>query len=177
MLWPGSTTKWTIRLFLWFAVVCGCLWWFACISLVSLSIVPNYGGDLWSFVVVCGRFAVVCLLVIPVSDAACRCGYARGSASVSAFTSRPNTTNLEPNPNREHGKNIGFSTSCHVLLSRSTPLDTCLCQTHENFISLTNALLPLYNRQWSVENAVCRFEELNQCVTCKDGTKFKEALR
>ena len=58
--------------------------------------------------------------------------------------------------------------------------DMCLCQTHANFISLTNALLPTYNRQWSVENADCRFEEgcmLNQCATCKDGTKLKEALQ
>ena len=56
----------------------------------------------------------------------------------------------------------------------------CLCQTHANFISLTNALLPPYNRQWSVENAVCLFEEgcnLNQCETCKDDTKLKEALQ
>ena len=56
----------------------------------------------------------------------------------------------------------------------------CLCQTHENFISLTNALLPPYNRQWSVENADCRFEEgclLNQCATSKDSTKLKEALQ
>ena len=48
---------------------------------------------------------------------------------------------------------------------------TCLCQTHENFISLTNTLLPPYNRQWIVENAVCRFEEgcmLKQCAACKD---------
>ena len=58
---------------------------------------------------------------------------------------------------------------------------TCVCvKTRENFISLTNALLPTYNRQWSVENADCRFEEgcmLNQCATCKDGTKLKEALQ
>ena len=56
----------------------------------------------------------------------------------------------------------------------------CHCQTHANFISLTNALLPTYNRQWSVENADCQFEEgclLNQCATCKDGTKLKEALQ
>ncbi len=78
----------------------------------------------------------------------------------------------------EHGNNVGFSTFCNlrpvnVLLSRSTPHDDmCSCQTHENFISLTNALLPPYNRQWIVENSVCRFEEgcmLNQCATCKDG--------
>ena len=87
----------------------------------------------------------------------------------------------------EHGNNVGFSTFCNlchcpvnVLLSRSMPHDDmCSCQTHENFISLTKALLPPYNRQWIVENAVCRFEEgsmLNQCATCKDGTKLKEAL-
>ena len=28
------------------AVVCGGLWWFACIPLVSLPIVPNSGGGL-----------------------------------------------------------------------------------------------------------------------------------
>ena len=85
----------------------------------------------------------------------------------------------------EHGNNVGFSTFCNlspvnVLLSRSTPHDDmCSCQTHENFISLTKALLPPYNRQWIVENLVCRFEEgcmLNQCATCKDGTQLKEAL-
>ena len=64
----------------------------------------------------------------------------------------------------EHGNNVGFSTLCNlrlvnVLLSRSTAHDMCLCQTHANFISLTTALLLSYNRQWSVENAVCRFEE------------------
>ena len=55
---------------------------------------------------------------------------------------------------------------------------TCVCVRH--IISLTNALLPPYNRQWIVENAVCRFEEgctLNQVATCKDGTKLKEALQ
>ena len=67
-----------------------------------------------------------------------------------------------------------------MLISLSTAHDMCLCQTHANFISLTNALLQPYNRQWSVENAVCRFEEgcnLNQCETCKDDTKLKEALQ
>ena len=44
----------------------------------------------------------------------------------------------------------GFSTFCNlrpvnVLLSRSTPHDMCLCQTHENFIRLANALLPSYS--------------------------------
>ena len=71
----------------------------------------------------------------------------------------------------------GFSTFCNLRpVSRSTPHYMCLCQTHENFISLTNALLPPYNRQWIVENVVCRFEEgcmLNQCATCKDGTQLK----
>ena len=37
------------------AVVGSGLWWFACISLVSLPIIPNSGGDLWSFAVICGR--------------------------------------------------------------------------------------------------------------------------
>ena len=47
-------------------MVCG-----ACISLVSLPIVPNSGGDLWWFAVICVGcgglqwFVVVCLLVIP----------------------------------------------------------------------------------------------------------------
>ena len=62
----------------------------------------------------------------------------------------------------EHGNNVGFCDlrPVNVLLSRSTPHDDmCSCQTHEDFISLTNALLPPYNRQWIVENAVCRFEE------------------
>ena len=76
----------------------------------------------------------------------------------------------------EHGNNIGFSTFCNlhpvnVLLSRSTPHDDmCSCQTHENFISLTKALLPPYNQQWIVENAVCQFEEgsmLNQWQLAK----------
>ena len=67
----------------------------------------------------------------------------------------------------EHGNNVSFSTFCNlrpvnVLLSRSTPHDDmCSCQTHENFISLTKPLLPPYNRQWIVENSVCRFEEIN----------------
>ena len=39
-------------------MVCGGLWWFSCISLVSLPIVPNDGGDLccgglWWFAVIC----------------------------------------------------------------------------------------------------------------------------
>ena len=84
----------------------------------------------------------------------------------------------------EHGNNVGFSMFrnlrlVNALLSRSTARDMCLCQTHANFISLTNVLLPPYNRQRSVENADCRFVEgcmLNQCA-CKDGTKLKEALQ
>ena len=45
----------------------------------------------------------------------------------------------------EHGNNVGFSMFCNIrlvnaLLSRSTARDMCLCQTHANFISLTNAL-------------------------------------
>ena len=82
----------------------------------------------------------------------------------------------------EHGNNVGFSMFCNLrlvnlLLSRSTDM-TCVCVRH--IISLTNALQPPYNRQWIVENAVCRFEEgckLNQVATCKDGTKLKEALQ
>ena len=45
----------------------------------------------------------------------------------------------------EHGNNVGFCNlrPVNVLLSRSTPHDDmCSCQTHENLISLTNALLP-----------------------------------
>ena len=38
-------------------MVCGGLWRIACISPVSLPIIPNDGGG--------GLFAVVCLLVIP----------------------------------------------------------------------------------------------------------------
>ena len=50
----------------------------ACFLLFSLPMVPNSGGDLWWFAVICGRlssfavvwgglrwFAVVCLIVIP----------------------------------------------------------------------------------------------------------------
>ena len=52
-------------------MVCGGLpafRWFACFPLFSLPIVPNSGGDLWWFAVICGRlrwFWVVCLIVIP----------------------------------------------------------------------------------------------------------------
>ena len=55
MLWPCSTKQLTIRLFFprILAVVCGGLWWFVCISLVSLPIVQNSGGDLRWFAVVC----------------------------------------------------------------------------------------------------------------------------
>ena len=45
------------------AVVCSSLRWFACFPPFSLPIVPNSGGDLWWFAVICGRlrwFAVVC---------------------------------------------------------------------------------------------------------------------
>ena len=62
---------WTIYSFL-YSYSSGGLQWFSCISLVSLPIVPNAGGDLWWFVVVCGGlwwFAVVCLLVIPLHKA------------------------------------------------------------------------------------------------------------
>ena len=50
-------------------VDCGGLGWFACFPLFSLPIVPNSGGDLWWFALICGGlrwFAVVCLIVIPV---------------------------------------------------------------------------------------------------------------
>ena len=48
-------------------VDCGGLGWFACFPLFSLPIVPNSGGDLWWFALICGGlrwFAVVCLIVI-----------------------------------------------------------------------------------------------------------------
>ena len=44
-------------------MVCGGLRWFACFSSFSPPIVPNSGGGLWWFAVVCGGlrwFAVVC---------------------------------------------------------------------------------------------------------------------
>ena len=44
-------------------MVCGGLRWFACFSSFSPPIVPNCGGGLWWFAVVCGGlrwFAVVC---------------------------------------------------------------------------------------------------------------------
>ena len=45
-------------------MVCGGLRWFACFPLFSLPIVPNSGGDLWWFAVICAilwwSFAVVC---------------------------------------------------------------------------------------------------------------------
>ena len=44
-------------------MVCGSLRWFACFSSLSPPIVPNSGGGLWWFEVVCGGlwwFAVVC---------------------------------------------------------------------------------------------------------------------
>ena len=44
-------------------MVCGGLRWFACFPLFSLPIVPNSGGDLWLFAVICGGlgwFAMVC---------------------------------------------------------------------------------------------------------------------
>ena len=72
----------------------------------------------------------------------------------------------------EHGTIVGFSTFCNlrpvnVLLSRSTSHDMCLCQTHENFISLAKALLPSYNQQWIVENAVCQFDEHVLSPSCE----------
>ena len=48
------------------AVVCGGLSafrWFACFPQFSLPIIPNSGGDLWWFAVICGRlrwFVIVC---------------------------------------------------------------------------------------------------------------------
>ena len=58
-------TKLAIRLFFTriLVVVCSGLRWFACFSSFSPPIVPNSGGGLWWFVVVCGGlwwFAVVC---------------------------------------------------------------------------------------------------------------------
>ena len=50
------------------AVVCSGLRWLACFPLFSLTIIPNSGGDLWWFAVICGSlrwFVVVCLIVIP----------------------------------------------------------------------------------------------------------------
>ena len=57
-----------LRLSLILAVVCSGLRWFviACFPLFSLPIIPNSGGDLWWFAVICGdlwwlwSFAVVC---------------------------------------------------------------------------------------------------------------------
>ena len=52
-----------MRLSLILAVVCSGLRWFACFPLFSLPIIPNSGGDLWWFAVICGglwSFAVVC---------------------------------------------------------------------------------------------------------------------
>ena len=60
-------------------MVCGGLWWFACIVSGFTAYAPNSGGDLWWFAVMCGgfgffpvvvcgdlrSFVVVCLLVIP----------------------------------------------------------------------------------------------------------------
>ena len=37
-------------------VVCSGLWWFACIVSGYTPIVPNSGGDLWWFAVMCGGF-------------------------------------------------------------------------------------------------------------------------
>ena len=37
-------------------MVCGGLWWFACIVSGYTPIVPNSGGDLWWFAVMCGGF-------------------------------------------------------------------------------------------------------------------------
>ena len=35
-------------------MVCGGLWWFACIVSGFTAYVSNYGGDLWWFAVMCG---------------------------------------------------------------------------------------------------------------------------
>ena len=50
--------KWTIRLFFSriLVVVCGGLWWFACIVSGFTAYAPNAGGDLWWFAVMCGGF-------------------------------------------------------------------------------------------------------------------------
>ena len=58
-------TKLAIRLFFTriLVVVCSGLRWFACFPLFSLPIVPNSGGDLWWFAVICAIlwwFVVVC---------------------------------------------------------------------------------------------------------------------
>ena len=37
-------------------MVCGGLWWFACIVSGFTAYRPNSGGDLWWFVVMCGGF-------------------------------------------------------------------------------------------------------------------------
>ena len=66
-------------------MVCGGLWWFACIVSGFTAYAPNSGGDLWWFAVMCGGFffsrwfvvvcghlrsiVVVCLLVIPMDIA------------------------------------------------------------------------------------------------------------
>ena len=52
-----------LRLSLILAVVCSGLRWFACFPLFSLPIIPNSGGDLWWFAMICGClrcFVVVC---------------------------------------------------------------------------------------------------------------------
>ena len=53
-----------LRLSLILVVVCSGLRWFACFPPFSLPIIPNCGGDLWWFAVICGglwSFAMVCL--------------------------------------------------------------------------------------------------------------------
>ena len=57
--------KWTLDYFFsysgggWFAVVCGGLWWFACIVSGFTAYAPNSGGDLWWFAVINGWTVVV----------------------------------------------------------------------------------------------------------------------
>ena len=51
-------------------VVCGGLWWFACIvsGFTAYGYAPNSGGDLWWFAVMCGGFVFFRWFVVVSGD-------------------------------------------------------------------------------------------------------------
>lgn len=82
---------------------------------------------------------------------------------------------------------IGFSKFCYsrpadVLLNSELPTDVCLCEVHENFISLVDSLFPNfpYNHAWVINNIVCDSTNITclqgKCDNCNRGNRLVESL-
>lgn len=87
---------------------------------------------------------------------------------------------LDENPNEI----LSFSKFCelrpeNVLLMRQTPLNQCLCQSHENFRLLLFVLDITYTHEFWLP-VLCNTEPnsscwLGTCADCRDGKKFSSS--